>query len=199
MDENSVKKAGRPSKSTKSENTENKDITTKSEIQTPKIDIKNLPLHTTVRVRSNTFGELIYVSKKSGFKVSWNDNTTPLYFSLDELLVMRNTQIKFFEENWIVIDGFVDKEYADVFSADDIYEYLQVTTYYKSYLCPQNIDDLFSMKPDAIIKRLKGTSNINKDFIIIRANQLIEDGTLDSLKVISTLEKELGCELYKKE
>jgi hypothetical protein len=196
MEENKVKKTvGRPLKSAINTNEINEVMVE----QKKKLDIRNLPLHTTVRVRSNVFGELIYVSTKSNYKVSWNDNSTPLYFTLDELLIMRNTQPKFFRENWIVIDGFVDEEYANVFSADDIYDYLQVAEYYKSFLCPENIDDLFRMKPNDIVKKLKGMSNTNKDYIILRANQLIEDGTLDSLKVISTLEKELGCELYKKE
>ena len=111
---------------------------------------------------------------------------------------MRNTQPKFFERTYIVIDGFIETELSETLSAEDIYEYLQATKFYKSFLCPENIDELFKMKPADITKKLNGTSTINKDNIIIRANQMIESGELDSMKVIATLEKELGCELYKK-
>lgn len=193
-----ISKKGRP-KTIKTETTTEKtdEVKIVKEKKVEKINIRTLPLHTVINVRSNVFGELIYKSIKNGFKVSWNDNITPLGFTLDELLIMRNTQPKFFERTWIVIDGFIDTEISETLSAEDIYEYLQATKFYKSFLCPENIDELFTMKPDDIVKRLRGTSTINKDAVIIRANEMIESGELDSIRVITTLEKELGCELYK--
>jgi len=160
-----------------------------------KTSIKNLPLTTSVLVRSNCFGQLVYKSKKTGFQIEWDDTNTPQYLSLDELLVMRNTYRKFFEKNWVVIDGFVESEYNNEFSVEDILDFLQVKSFYKNLLCPENINDLFKMSSVEIENRIKNSSSGSKDFIIIRANELIESKQLDSLNVINTLEKVLNCEL----
>lgn len=159
------------------------------------ISIASIPSYTNVLVRSNCFGQLIYVSTKTRQQIEWDNTTTPQYMSLDELLVMRNSQKKFFESAWVAIDGFVDKEYADLFSVEDILDYLQVKQYYKNALCPENIDNLFTMSPEEIEKRIVNSSSNSKDMIIIRANEFIQSGKLDSLKVITALEKALNCEL----
>ena len=177
-------------------NIKNKDSKVKTTVvKKNKMSIKNLPLSTSVLVRSNCFGQLVYESKKTGFQIEWNDTNTPQYLTLEELLVMRNTYRKFFEKNWIVIDGFVEPEYSEMFSVEDILDFLQVKRFYKNLLCPENIDDLFKMSADEIEKRIKASSSGSKDFIIIRANELIESRKLDSLTVINTLEKVLNCEL----
>ena len=179
----------------KIESTVKKQDSKVEEVVVKKTSIKNLPLFTTVLVRSNCFGQLIYRSKNNGFQIEWNDTNTPQYLTLEELLVMRNTYRKFFEKNWIVIDGFVDEEYSEQFTVEDILDFLQVKQYYKNLLCPENIDDLFKMSADEIEKRIKASSSGSRDFIIIRANELIESRKLDSLTVINTLEKVLNCEL----
>jgi hypothetical protein len=160
-----------------------------------RVNIKNLPLHTSVRVRSNVFGQLIYKSKKTGYQIEWDNSITPQYFTLDELQEMRNTQRKFFERNWVIIDGFVDDELSASYSIEEILDYLHVKEYYKNFLCPENVDDLFKLPVDEIEKRLLTTSDGNKDLIVVRANELIQNGVLDSMRVILTLEKALNCEL----
>ncbi len=177
------------------ESTAEKQDSKVEEVVVKKTSIKNLPLFTTVLVRSNCFGQLIYRSKNNGFQIEWNDTNTPQYLTLEELLVMRNTYRKFFEKNWIVIDGFVDEEYSEQFTVEDILDFLQVKQYYKNLLCPENVDDLFKMSAEEIEKRIKASSSGSRDFIIIRANELIESRKLDSLTVINTLEKVLNCEL----
>lgn len=176
--------------------TETKDVETKPVKE--KINIKNIPLNTTVLVKSNCYGQLIYKSKKTGFQIEWDNVSSEQYMSLEELLTMRNTYRKFFEKNWIIIEGFTDDEYSDI-SSEEILDFLQVKQFYKTLLCPENIDDLFKMKPEEIEKRISNSSAGNKDFIIVRANELIESGELDSLRVINTLEKSLNCELSRPE
>jgi hypothetical protein len=157
--------------------------------------IKNLPLNTTVLVRSNRFGQLIYVCKKFNKRFDWDNIGSVQYMTLDELQALRNEARKFFEKTWIIIDGFADEEYADLYSTEEIYDFLTVSDYYKNYLCPENIDELFRMSASEIEKRLKTASSGSKEFIIIKANELIENRQLDSLSVIETLEDVLKCEL----
>jgi len=178
--------------------TEIKDVETQSVKEKVKINIKNIPLNTTVLVKSNCYGQLIYKSKKTGFQIEWDNVSSQQYLTLDELLTMRNTYRKFFEKNWVVIEGFIDDEYSDI-STEEILDFLQVKQFYTNLLCPENIDELFKMSSEEIEKRLSNTATGSKDFIIIRANELIESGELDSLRVINVLEKSLNCELSRPE
>jgi hypothetical protein len=115
--------------------------------------------------------------------------------SLEELLIMRNSQRKFFERPWVRIVGFTDPTYDEIFSVEDILDFLQVKQYYKNSLCPDNLDDLFKLPTDELEKRIPNMSLGTKSNIVVRANDLIEKGQLDSLSVIMTLEKLLNCEL----
>ncbi len=156
------------------------------------LSIKNLtPSTTSVWVKNNTYGELNYISKKTGFQTSWEGHGAIQPLTLEELIVMRNSQMMFFEQNWIMIEGFVDSEYEEMFSAEEIIEFLQVKQYYKGFLCLDNIDSIFTMNPDEIEDKISKMSAGFKNSIIVRANDLINSGEIDSRKVISTLEKAL--------
>ena len=172
---------------------ESKPIPEKTTIK--KLAIKNLPLYTMVSVKNNLHNPLQYISTKTGLRVEWAnyDITQPL--SLEELIAMRNSQRKFFEKTWISIKGFNDPEYEDLFSVEEILDFLQVKQCYSNSLCPNNIDDIFSLSPDEIEKRVPNMSSGIKNSIIVRANELIKDNKLDSFKIITTLEKVLNCEL----
>lgn len=185
-------------KNTEEVTTEHKSVETKPIKEIKKINIKNIPLNTTVLVTSNCYGQLVYKSKKTGFQIEWDNVSSQQYLTLEELLTMRNTYRKFFERNWVIIEGFTDEEYSNI-SAEEILEFLQVKQFYVNLLCPDNIDELFKMSSEEIEKRVATTSSGNKDFIIIRANELIESGELDSLRVINALEKSLNCELSRPE
>jgi hypothetical protein len=169
------------------------------EKQNSKVKIKNLPLNTNVIVRSNRYGQLIFICKKYNKRFDWDNVGTTQTLTLDELQAMRNESRKFFEKTWIVVDGFSDEEYADLYSPEEIYDYLTVTQYYKNLLCPENIDLLFTMSAEEIEKRIKSSSSGSRDLIIVRANELIEARKLDALTVIETLEDVLKCELSRPE
>lgn len=159
-------------------------------IEKEKLPINNLPLFTKVWVRSNCYGELIYISQKT-----WDNFGSRQPMTLEELITMRNTYIKFFTKNLIIIEGFQDAEYAQTYSVEEILEYLQVSQYYKSSLCPDNLEEVFRMTPDKIEECVPNMSSGVKSAITIRANELITNGQLDSMKLVTSLEKALGCEL----
>lgn len=165
-------------------------------VEKKKASVRNLPLYTPVWVTSNCYGELIYVSK-TGNQIVWSNFRSKHPVSLDELLVMRNTQRTFFEKNWIMISGFADPEFENEFSVEEILEFLQIKQYYSSVLCPEDIEDVFKLSADEIEKRVPNMSSGVKNAILIRANDLIQSGELDSLRVITALEKSLGNELSK--
>lgn len=177
--------AGRPKK-------ESKEIVGDTKIE--KVNIKNIPGNTSLWVRSNCYGELQYISV-NGLKLKWESFGMRRKMTFEELNTMRNNAPRFYEKNWIIIEGFEDESYDELYSVQEVLEFLQVSEYYKAYLCPKNIDDVFKLKPEDILKKVPNMSSGVKSSILIRANELIENGTIDSLSIINALEKSLQCEL----
>jgi hypothetical protein len=175
----------------------NVDVSNILEKKKKEISIRNIPLSTEVWVSNNCYNELNYISKNTGFRSTWDNFGNPQPMSLEELLIMRNTQRKFFERPWIKINGFIDSDYNEIFSVEEILDFLQVKQYYKNSLCPDNIDEIFKLSTEEIEKRVPNMSSGTKATIVVRANDLVEKGELDSLKVILTLEKILNCEIIR--
>jgi hypothetical protein len=181
------------------ENFEQVDKTIKVEdIKQKKMEIRKVPASALVNVLCNTHGGLLYLSKKTGVRYEWDEFGNEQQLPIEELVTMRNSQRRFFEDNWVVIDGFVDAEYQE-FSDLEILDYLQVSKYYDNTLCPRNIDDVFSMSVAQIEEKVPNMSRGVKNTIILRANEFIKIGKLDSLRTIKALETALNCELSRSE
>lgn len=190
METNTVKKkAGRPStkkviekSETKVENkqTDNKSVNTK----------KKIPLDTNISCKSAVRGTLTYLSKRmAGYQVVWNDFGDEEFLDLQELISMRNTDLRFFKDNWIIIDD------SEGYTAQEIMDYIKVSQYYNKNLNIDNFDSLFNESPDKIKEIVSTMSSGLKDTVAMRAKQLYNAGTLDSRKRIEALEESLGVEL----
>ena len=183
------KKAGRPStkktaekEETKVENkqTDNKPVNTK----------KKIPLDTNISCKSAVRGTLTYLSKRmAGYQVVWNDFGDEEFLDLQELISMRNTDLRFFKDNWIIIDD------SEGYTAQEIMDYIKVSQYYNKNLNIDNFDSLFNESPDKIKEIVSTMSSGLKDTVAMRAKQLYNAGTLDSRKRIEALEESLGVEL----
>jgi hypothetical protein len=159
-------------------------------------DIRKVPTSSYVVVRANQYGGLKYINQRTGFSIEWDGFGSVQFVSLEELVNMRNTQRKFFEKNWIIIEGFSSEEFSGI-SSEEILDFLQIKQYYKAELCPDNIEDIFKLSPEEIEIRLPRMSNGIKQMVVLRANDLIENGKLDSIKVVRAIESALGCELIR--
>ncbi|CAB1252199.1 conserved protein of unknown function [Ruminococcaceae bacterium BL-6] len=189
--ETKKKRAGRP-KTTKpvaratNSSSEN---TVQTKIETGPVQ-KKIPLDLIVSCKSAVHGTLTYVSKRiNGYTVVWNDFKDEEFVEFQELLSMRNTDLRFFRDNWIVIDD------SGGFTAQEILDALKVSKYYKAGINVDNFDSLFNESPEKIEETISKMSSGLKDTIAIRAKQLYNAGTLDSRKRIEALEKSLGIEL----
>lgn len=151
-----------------------------------RLTLKDIPPLTLVEVRSNFYGTLVYVSRKTGYEIVWNEFGTSQYMTVEELSTMRNTQINFFKNNWIVLEGE---------NAQDILEMLQVDRFYVNAIDIDNFDEIFSMSPDEITETISKLPDGTKESIARRAFELIESKKLDSMKCIEALEKALNVEL----
>jgi hypothetical protein len=148
---------------------------------------KKIPLDTVVPVICNTVGGAIYKSKKMvGYMVEWDEYGSEEFMELSELVAMRNTDRRFFTDNWIVLED------TDEYSAFELYDFLKVTKFYENILTPANIDKLFNMDNEAIIKIISGMSKGMKSTIASKVQQKIASGELDSTSKIDAFEDALN-------
>lgn len=147
-----------------------------------------IPLDTIVPVICNTIGGAFYSSKKiMGYTVEWDDIGSVEYMELGELSSMKNTDKRFFEDNWIVFDDTED------FTATELYDFLKVSKYYKNILTPENIDEVFTYSKDKLVKTISTLSRGMKETIAVRAKQKMDENTLDK-NIIDVLESSLGIQ-----
>lgn len=139
-----------------------------------------------VTVRNGFQGRLVYKSKRTGERWAWDEFGAEQDMELGELKNARNSNKKYFINNWFMFDE------------DWIVDYLGMRQYYKNSLPIQDFDKLFEKSSAEIEKVVSKLSEGQKKSVAYRAKQLIAEGGIDSNKVISTLEKCLGTELIER-
>lgn len=147
---------------------------------------KNLDPHTIVPVKNGFQGILVYISRKTGERFIWNAFGDEEELELSELKSAKNSCKKFFINNWFLIDD------------PEILEYLGVAQYYKYALNYEGFEELFTKTPKQIKDTIAKLSAGQKKTLSYRCKQLIEDGTIDSIKIINALEDSLGIELIER-
>lgn len=159
---------------------------------------KPMKLDDTLRVivQSNVHGGLLFINQRTGDKTEWDRFGDKQTLTMGDLRSMKGSQRAFFENNWIFVESVDEAGYEDV-TPEDVYKALMVTQYYKDSLTPNNFHELFRMSPDELRKSIHRMSADAKTNLIVAANDGIRNGSLDSLRVIQTIEDALGCELVK--
>jgi len=200
--------AGRPKSTTASKTTNNKTEDKKvvektvEKVETKNITKKKLRLddNVLISVKSNRFGELIYINHKTGDETRWENFGDVQPLSVGDLRAMKAKQLTFFKENWITIEGIedADDDYDDV-EIEEIYEALQISQYYDEYLCPKDINKVFNWTTDEMKNKIPRMTKSVKESILVRANELIKLNILDSMSKVKALEEVLGCELTSSE
>jgi hypothetical protein len=148
---------------------------------------KKLPLDTLVTVFNGYNGTLVYKSVRNiGLKIVWEKFGDFDEVELGELLIAKNTQPKFFQKNWFLIED------------PEVLEFLRVDKFYENSLSVEDIDDIFYKSEKDIKKIFSNLNGGQKETLKYRAFELIEDGSIDSISVIRTLEDLLGVQLLDK-
>lgn len=147
---------------------------------------KNLDPNMYVTVKNGFNGTLVYKSKKTGERFVWSEFGDEQEMELNELKSARNSFKSFFINNWFLFDD------------PEIVEWLGVSQYYKHALTAKNFDKLFKKSPAEIEKTIEELSVGQQKTVAFRAKQLIEEGIIDSMKVINVLEKCLSVELIER-
>lgn len=143
----------------------------------------NLDPNMVVTVKNGTQGVLIYKSKRTGERFEWAAFGDEQEMDLQELKNAKNSSKAFFVNNWFLIED------------PEILEYLGVSQYYKYALNFSSFDELFERDANEIKETVSQLSNGQKKSVAYRAKQLIADGVIDSIRVISALEESLSIEL----
>ena len=145
---------------------------------------KKIPLDAQVMVKNMTGGKLVYASKRLvGYSEEWHEFGEEIPMEMAELYSMKNTDRRFFTENWIEVDIAVLRD-------------LQMDRFYKDAITADEINNLFDMDIDTLVYKIGKMSPNTKNCVGIKAIEMIADGRLSNINTISALEKALNCELY---
>ena len=139
-----------------------------------------------VTVRNGFHGTLTYVSPKTGETFNWSEFGAEQEMELRELRNAKSASKAFFINNWFMFDD------------EWVIDYLGVRQFYKNIPDIDHYDEIFDGTPDKIKKKIAAMSDGQKRNVIYRAHELIENGTIDSRKMISALEEALGVDLVEK-
>ena len=155
--------------------------TTKKPVVPKKIDPNQV-----ITVRNGFQGRLVYKSKRTGERWSWESFGAEQDMELSELKNARNSNKKYFINNWFMFDE------------DWVIDYLGMRQYYKNSLNIQDFDQLFKKPVGEIEDIISKLSEGQRKSVAYRAKQLIAEEEIDSNRVINTLEKCLGVELVER-
>lgn len=155
--------------------------TTKKPVVPKEIDPNQI-----ITVRNGFQGRLVYKSKRTGERWSWESFGTEQDMELSELKNARNSNKKYFINNWFMFDE------------DWVIDYLGMRQYYKNSLDIQDFDQLFKKPVGEIEDIISKLSEGQRKSVAYRAKQLIAEEEIDSNRVINTLEKCLGVELVER-
>lgn len=155
--------------------------TTKKPVVPKEIDPNQI-----ITVRNGFQGRLVYKSKRTGERWSWESFGAEQDMELSELKNARNSNKKYFINNWFMFDE------------DWVIDYLGMRQYYKNSLNIQDFDQLFKKPVGEIEDIISKLSEGQRKSVAYRAKQLIAEEEIDSNRVINTLEKCLGVELVER-
>lgn len=136
-----------------------------------------------ITVRNGFQGRLVYKSRKTGERFVWDNFGAEQDMELSELKSARSSNKKYFINNWFMFDE------------QWIVDYLGMSQYYQFALTIEDFDSVFRKSADEIPAVIGKLSDGQRKSVVYRAKQLIADGTIDSNRIITTLEECLGVEL----
>ena len=182
--ENETVNRSRSKRTTATESIESKQV--QQEAEKKPLVPKDIDPSQYVTVRNGFQGRLVYKSKWTGERFVWDSFGAEQDMELSELRNARNSNKKYFINNWFMFDE------------PWIVDYLGMGKYYRFAISIQDFDKLFTKPASEIEKTIANLSDGQKQSVAYRAKQLISEGGIDSNRLIATLEKCLGIELIER-
>lgn len=138
-----------------------------------------------VMVRNGFHGTLVYISQRTKEQFDWPEYGDEQEMELRELKSAKASQKAFFVNNWFMLDDWVIK-------------YLGVESYYKHTVNQHELNELLRSAPDKIVSEISMMNDGQKTSLGFRVREMVQNGEIDSLRVITALEEALGIELIEK-
>jgi len=138
-----------------------------------------------VSVINLTSDRLIYVSKAQlGYEVEWDGYLAENHMEYKELVNMRNSQVAFFKNTWVLCD-------------QDVLEDLKIERFYKDLFELDDMDILLSKPHNELGKILEKIALSTKRLIADYAFKLKKEGNvlLDSTSLVKLIEEKLDIDL----
>lgn len=148
--------------------------------------VKEVDLSQYITVRNGFQGRLVYKSKRTGETFVWDSFGAEQDIELLELKAAKNSNKRYFENNWFMFDD------------DWVIDFLGVNRFYKNAVKIDDFDSIFDMSAEDLADTVSKMSKGQKRSVAYRAKQLISDDSIDSLKVINTLEELLNIQLIER-
>lgn len=126
-----------------------------------------------IPVMNVTNGTLVYASRKTGAEWIFTDYGDIEYMEFQELLTMRSSQRRFFDEPFLLVMD------------DRAVEHLGLTKMYQNISNPGQIDVIFRMNQSEFEEIVEKSPKGIKHLIVSRAKKLYDSGELDSVKKIN--------------
>ncbi|MBR1525572.1 MAG: hypothetical protein IJ640_02815 [Prevotella sp.] len=154
--------------------------------QEKKIVPKKVDINQFITVRNGFQGRLVYISTRTGERYVWDSFGAEQELELRELRNAKNSNKKFFVNNWFMFDE------------EWVIDYLGVGQFYKNSLKLSEFDEIFEKSPEEIHEIISKMPEGQKKSLAYRARELVIAGEIDSRKMITALEESLGIELIEK-
>lgn len=163
------------------------------EVKAEKKTITNIGDNVLVLVQSGFYGKLVYMSRKSGDTVIWENPGDVQIMSMRDLREMKAEQVGFFKNQWVIILGVAEGEKCKA-TPEDIYRSLIVSQYYENFINPSDFEAVCDWDEKTIRQRIPLMSQGAKDNLSVALNGFINDGKLDSIKKIRLFAEVLDCD-----
>ena len=135
-----------------------------------------------IPVRSAVYGTLIYKDSLTNRVYEWGEYGQTQRLTLEMLENARNTQPAFFTNGWWEIDD------------ENVLEWLDAKKFYTANVSISNFDSLLNKSAEEIVAVVNKLGVSQKEQLARRAQELIQEGKLDSMRAIRALEKALNVD-----
>ena len=164
-------------------------------VKNQKREVKSLPNHTEVILKSNMYGQLIFKNDKNGNRVQWNGLDDSQNLTVEDIRYMKSNQPAFFERNWVKLIGVDDDEYEDL-SIEQLYKLLGLSKFYKTKQFTDEFKKFIKLDSYGLGIKIdemnRNEKTLFKNYIISLKSTYIQKLPYG---VIKTLNEKLGLEL----
>lgn len=151
------------------------EVVTKEEPAKPELTTEDY-----VVVRNGYQGRLVYISQRTNEEFVWDAFGDEQEMQLRELKNAKSSNKGFFEKNWFMFDD------------PEVIQFLGLSGMYKNAIPVDDFDTIFFGTEEEVKEKLLSLPSGQKASVRYRAKELIDNGKVDSLKVIKVIEEVLN-------